>query len=110
MALIGSPIENGKGKATRSGARKWLVGFGFLAIRSEPPDGGPSIFFKEFKAPTAIHRRWRPKAEPSLLWREQAGPPPTHQGWRVPRHRCAAAALTACRQPGEGSPSDEGSK
>jgi len=46
--------QDGKGKATPSGARKWLVGLGFLAIRSEPADGGKGIFFKEFNASTAI--------------------------------------------------------
>jgi hypothetical protein len=35
--------QDGKGKATPSGARKWLVGFGLLAIRSQPADGGQGI-------------------------------------------------------------------
>jgi len=46
--------QDGKGKATPSGARKWLIGLGFLAIRSQPADGGKGTFFKEFNGPTAI--------------------------------------------------------
>lgn len=46
---------DGKGKAAPSGARKWLVGLRFSAIRSEGADGSRGIFFKEFNAPTAIH-------------------------------------------------------
>ena len=49
---------DGKGKAAPSGARKWLVGLRFSAIRSEGADGSRGIFFKEFNAPTAIH--WLP--------------------------------------------------
>jgi len=46
--------RDGKRKATPSGARKWLVGLGFLAIRSQLADGGKGAFFKEFNGPTAI--------------------------------------------------------
>jgi hypothetical protein len=47
---------DGKGKATPSGARKWLVGFGFLAIRAHRAGGDNGTFFKEFNPPTAIRR------------------------------------------------------
>ena len=50
---------DGKGKATPSGARKWLVGFGFLAIRSHRANDGNGIFFKKFNDPIAIrHLGW----------------------------------------------------
>jgi hypothetical protein len=51
---IASVATDGKGKATPSGARKWLVGLGFLAIRSQRADGGKGVFFKKFNASTAI--------------------------------------------------------
>jgi hypothetical protein len=51
--LLG-PWSGGKGKATPSGARKRLVGLKFLAIRSQPADGGKSLFFKEFNDRIAI--------------------------------------------------------
>jgi hypothetical protein len=47
--------QDGKGKATPSGARECLVGFGFLAIRSQPTDGGKGTFTKEFNGPTTIY-------------------------------------------------------
>jgi hypothetical protein len=53
---IGRGNWDGKGKATPSGVRKWLVGFGFLAIRSQAADGGNGIFSNEFNARTAIRR------------------------------------------------------
>jgi hypothetical protein len=93
-----------KGKATPSGARKWLVGFDFLAIRSDPPDGGRGIFFNEFKAPTAIHRRWRLNLTMTALAR--AGRTAASPS-RLAR---SAPALTGCRRPGGGLPSDQGSK
>ena len=46
--------QDGKGKATPSGARKWLVSLGFLGIRFQPTDGDEGIFFKKFNGPTAI--------------------------------------------------------
>jgi len=45
---------DGKGKATPSGARKWLIGLEFLVTRSRQADGGKGTFFKKFNAPTAI--------------------------------------------------------
>ena len=53
-SCLKSVKSDGKGKATPSGARKLLVGLGFLAIRSQRADGGKGIFFKEFSDPTAI--------------------------------------------------------
>jgi hypothetical protein len=48
---------DGKGKATPSGARKWLIGLEFIVIRSRQADGGKGTFLKEFNAPAAIRCR-----------------------------------------------------
>jgi len=87
-----------------------------------PPSARVHVFgFLAFTAPLSIRprRRFRNKhhfnrqkirrrfaknpkcyAQSKVLCVQPAGPLVGPQGWRVPRHRCAASALTACQRPG----------
>jgi hypothetical protein len=86
---------DGKGKAAPSGARKWLVGLRFSAIRSEGADGSRGIFFKEFNAPTAIH--WLPPraSDHEHLRRRLPCEPRPHRGGDRGAKRPTSFELTA---------------